>query len=100
MTEFAGHLHQIEAHGMAQFTMAGAGFVQARGFLRTFAPGLGELLAGGLRGGHVPRCCQQNFPGVITQGHSIHIFGRRGNRSGELLPFIDDTVYVLPDEFG
>ncbi|MNR65444.1 hypothetical protein D3C85_1884840 [compost metagenome] len=53
MAEFAGHLHQIETHGMAQLAMAGAGRIQAWGFLRPFTLGLGDLFAGGLCCCHV-----------------------------------------------
>ena len=70
--ELGGHLHQIKAHGMAQFAMAGGGNVQARGFFRPFALGLGLLFAGGLRGVHVPRSGQQNGLGMIAQGHAVH----------------------------
>ncbi|MNI12974.1 hypothetical protein D3C73_661810 [compost metagenome] len=80
--------------------MAGTGFVQARGFLGAFTLGLGQLFAGGLRGGHVTRGGQQNRLGMVAQGCTVHVFGRRRDGTGELFPFINDTVHVLPDEVG
>ncbi|MCY1461715.1 hypothetical protein D9M71_793990 [compost metagenome] len=100
MTEFAGHLYQIEPHGMPQLAMAGTGFIEARGFLRAFPPGLGHLLTGALGLRHVARGRQQNGLGVVAQGHSIQEFGCGRDGFGELLPLIDDAVRVLRDEIG
>ncbi|MNG08724.1 hypothetical protein D3C84_921030 [compost metagenome] len=94
MTEFAGHLHQIKTHGMAQLAVAGACLVEAGSFLRSFAARLGCLLGRCLGFAHVPGRSLQDRPGMVAQGDAVHGFGGRGDGFGEQLPFIDDAINV------
>jgi len=84
---------------MAQLAVAGSSFIQGRAGFGPFALGFGLLLAGGLRGVHVPRCGQQDLFGMVAQRQAVHGFSRGRDGFGKLLPFIDDTVNIVHDEF-
>ncbi|MNR30297.1 hypothetical protein D3C85_1477450 [compost metagenome] len=78
--------------------MTGRGLVQARGFLRAFAFGFGRLFAGGLCLAHIGCRGEQDRLRVIAQCRAVQrIVGADG--IGKCFPFINDTIYVLHNEF-